>query len=293
MKKIFSSGELPPPPPPPPPTKKEGIGKTIILIIVVIAVLGVAAVAAYFLLPGLFGGGLPSADEIISKSYNALKNVNTYKFDLSMSIKTKVMGTTVTINMDGHGAVDYKSKKMKMAYTFQGMNYEIYIIGDTMYIKILGRWYKTTQKGLWERQEMINASISLMEKLKAEVKGVEKVDGRDAYKVEITPGGLSEKELTDIIMETISTGYSNIPTGLQGNITIKSFSSTVWIDKETYVVLKTVSDMEMEMKSNVGSVTSEIHSEWKIKDINKPVSIVLPPEAKNAKPLSTFQGGWG
>jgi len=274
---------LPPPPPPPPPPKKRNILPIVIVLIILILIPILAVWLLYF--GGLEMLGLTTTvnvDEILSKSDQALKNIETYRFSSIINSVVKTGGVTTSLSLNGNGVVDLKHKKMRVEYTLQGMKQISYVIGNTMYIKLYGEWYKTSHPNLWKTEELIKSSLDLTSKLKKEYKGIEKINGRDAYKIEISSEGMSEKELTEVMLNITRKimGYMAM-----GNITIKKFSGILWIDKETYFLLKSTSHLEMNINTKQGATDISVDTEYSVYDFNKPVNIRLPPEAKNAKPL--------
>jgi len=257
----------------------------IILVIVFIAII----LVWYFLQRG---PELPEAEEVLAKVIDTSKKLRTYKLDMKVTTTVRVGGQTQTMKFKGTGEVDRESKKLHMKFTFKVGEYEaeqeIYVIEDTMYMKIMEKWYKSSTPGIWEMQEIMNATLRVMKYMKAEVKGIERVNGKETYKLVLKPSGISKEELTKLLLNASGiTGLSSM-TGaseLWKNMTFKSFELEMWVDKETGILLKskTKLTMEVRIKETVSYVTSE--TELEIKDINVPVSIELPPEAKEAKPI--------
>ena len=263
-------------------------------LVIVLVVALVVVVLAWYLLQR--GPELPKPEEVLAKVTSASKELKTYKIEMKVTTTVKVRGQTQAMEFKGTGEVDRESKKLHMEFTFKVGEYEaeqeIYVIGNTMYMEIMGKWYKFSAPGIWESQEFVNATLKVMKHMKAEVKGVERVDDREAYKLVVKPSGISEEELTKLLLNASGiTGISSMTelSALWKNMTFKSFELEMWVDKETGVLLKSKTKLTIELKIGgmVSSITSE--TELKIKDINVPISIELPPEAKKARPIERHE----
>lgn len=274
-------------------------------------------------------GGGGSADiasnELIDKVTAAAANMETVSLamDMDMSMDTEMMGESfsMSVNMSGDGAMDYKNRKMKMDMSMQidtgfmgdmDMDMEMYIIDDTTYTKteeMLGmpeQWIKMEMPGAWDQQDMVSQQTDLLEAAKLDISDGGKVNGASTYKVEMTP---SMRDLYEIMMSSqgISEGLggTTMPTDMEMEEIadmIKDFSVVQWYAKDTYFPMKAEMSMKMEMTDDImgmgvgsGEMDMDMSMTINFKDYNESVSITLPSDAKNAIDMSDmmdFGGDW-
>ena len=260
--------------------------KRVLLLTIIGIVIVVGIIAAYFILGELLKPPLPDPNELLSKSINAHKEVKTYHYEIHYKMEMETDAMKSTINLEGEGKVNLEKRKaymlMRIKMPIGKMEQEMYIINDTLYQKIGRKWYKLSREGVWEQREFISSSIRLLKKLKLRVTKVERVRGKEAYVLEATSEGLSEEELTKLVMETSPATVTGVP---MGNITIKSLKISTWIDKQKYYTLRVKMSMTMHFKLETRVTKSDIEFTMDILGINTPITIELPPEAERAEPM--------
>jgi len=209
----------------------------------------------------------------VNKVIEAQKNVKQYEFESKMSYGALGM----TMSMPMNGKVDVENKKAYINMSMMGLEMEMYIIGDEAYIKQAGQWIKMTKEdmnglkmtGMTSFGDQANqfkgtAEILKSPKTKINVVGEEKIDDVLCYKVNVVPDKEKLKEQLNV-----------------SDINISSY--TIYVDKATNLIKKANVNMTVEMSVQDMKMKMDAHIETKYKNINKPINIQLPEEAKNAK----------
>jgi hypothetical protein len=152
----------------------------------------------------------------------------------------------------GAGALNLTGKAMKMVMATLAMavgqeentsatSMEMYLLNDTMYMKIDGNWTQTKLMGLslkdiWKQQDKVEQQRESLNRSNITLLGMEKIDGTECYKVKVTP---DMKSYTTVMKEQLGTTtilpYLNI-SALFNNTSISYVS---WISKEGHFPLRT------------------------------------------------------
>ena len=238
------------------------------------------------------GSGLPSAEEIIEASIEALDDVRTFEFEMeaSMDADTEAEGepNDAYIEMDASGAIDIENYQMQLAMDMNmettgeedmDMAAEMYLVDDTFYIltDALGMgsmWMKLElsdieelpegygeQEDMSELQtEMLEFLPELLEAFEIEVTGSERVDGIDCYVLESNPDTEQLWEMFMEMFETMELETTDIPEDTEDYLDemFDSFSVKQWIAKDTYLTMKVELEINMEFSAeDVGEPEEE------------------------------------
>jgi len=264
---------------------------------------------------------LTSAQDIVNGVIVSWAGVRTYQFDMDMTmdIAAEIEGESfeATMAVGSSGALDIENGQMRADMTMNmaapeedeiKMEMEMYLIGDMMHVMMdvpeMGpTWVKSEMpEGYWEDANQVKAQIEFVEVSQVEVIGSEKVRGVDCYVLQLTP---DVKQLWQMVMQQAAvTGEEMLPPVAEEFLQemFRSFSVKQWIAKDTYFLTKTEADMALELTPEAmgypeeeGVATIDIAMSLLAYDYNQPVSITLPPEAKEAtevpKPGDTDGGG--
>ena len=233
-------------------------------------------------------------ENIGEKVAEAYKDVETYSMDTEMTV-------TVTGNVDGEektitvinkqeSVYDRKNSRQKhhskVTMSGEGMNYtveeEIYLFGKTLYIKILGDWYK---KELEEPPELDDVrsfrelfSNSEISEMKEVTYGGEKV-----YYVTLTPT-LSKMvetfEKTQKLYRELGIGNEMTLGDLEESV--EDFKIHYWISKKDLLIVKMQIELNQRYSEEIeGNGHTEIVA--LITGYNKYPDIKLPEDAKYAE----------
>lgn len=185
---------------------------------------------------------------------------------------------------------------------------EMYLLNNTLYMKIDGNWTRMalvglSLEGLWkqeneialQREQLNNSSISFL--------GYENVNGIDCYKIKIIPdlkayAALQETQLGSSISSTIASSNMTSPNttsslNLSSLFNNTSMSEISWISRETVLPVKTEISMNMTLspealglpETKAGRLEMRIDTleTMMFSGFNRSIEITLPEGAKEAK----------
>lgn len=264
--------------------------------------------------------------QILADSVLAVYNARSYKSDFNMTMAMEATGGTesgtVNMVMNGKVAYDQENKNMKalididmemdmamdmpeMEEEMQNMSMEMYVLEDTMYMKmnipVVGeQWVKMSateemmqafNSNMVDQQLEMLGSAGKMEFLRSET-----VDGYDCRVFTLVPdmetmmdwlaaqqgptGGFSPERIPDIAD------------------VFKDLYYVIWIDKAAGLIIKMDATMLMEFTSeefganpdDFDSMKMDVTMNMRMYDYDKPVSIVIPEEAEDAMDMSDMGG---
>ena len=264
-----------------------------------------------------------SEANLIEKAVSAIENIETCQFTMQMNMDMTGKGNGESFDMqmtyDGTGTMDNLNQQMKMDMNMnmdmdmlgmdmdQEMDMEIYYIDDMMYTmtsnEMMGtEWLKSPlPEGSWESQDMASQQTELLDAASLEILDGGVVNGVNCYKVEIIPNMLN---LYEAMMQQPGMSTEGLPEDM--NIAdlvdmIKKVNVTQWYAKDTFFPMKADMSMTMVMTPEnmgdemMGDMEMEMDMTMNIEfsDYNEPVSIELPPDAKNAVEMDMdMDMGW-
>ena len=273
------------------------MGKKIVAIsLVLVMVLSFAACATE-----------PSTQEIIDGAIQSMYNVNTYQFEMDMTMdmagEAEGEALEMTMVMDTSGAIDITNRLVRMEMIMSmtmpeegetDVGMEMYLIGNTAYIladipEMGSTWMKSRASvGTWDEMTQVEPQIELLESAEVKLIGSEKIRGVDCYVLQLIP---DLQKLWQIAMQQqdIAGGEAlDIPEEAIQDI-FKGFSVKQWIEKDTYFLAKVEIEMSMEITpedmgypEEEGVVIMDMAMTMLAYNYNETVSIVLPPEAEDA-----------
>jgi len=262
------------------------------------------------------GETLPTAEQIIDGAIQAQDDIRTYEFEMGMTMdmagEAEGEAFEATIGMDYSGALDTDNKEMRMTVTASAVAtgeeeaetaLEAYIVDGTGYSKTIApgtepEWeadefseeeWEETWEGIVEVLSLAAPQLELLEAAEAEVIGSETVKGVDCYVLRLTP---NIKQLWDTIMQQATMGFGGglgLPEFTEEIFNEASYSLSVeqWVAKDTYFLMKVEIDITIELTAEAmqvteGEMTVDTALNLLAYNYNQPVSIELPPEAKEA-----------
>jgi predicted small lipoprotein YifL len=274
----------------------------------------VLVMALSFVACGEGGKEFPPAQEIIDGAVQALDDIQTYDFeiDMAMDMAAESEGEKVEMKMeaDYSGALDLDNQQMRM-----GMDLNVKMTGEDaidaameLYL-IDGTGYTMTDipgaEPFWEEDEVTEADweqiievlmlakpqLELLEASEVEVIGSESVKGVDCYVLRLTP---DLEQLWETAGKQAALGFTEEMgwPDLSAEVLDKassSFSVKQWIAQDTYLLMKTAMDINLELTAEAmgmpeeeGVATIALVMDVLAYNYNQPVSIELPPEAEEA-----------
>lgn len=232
-----------------------------------------------------------SSQELIEKVSSANQNLTSYKFDstTSLSVELSLFGQQQSSSGEFilKGSVDAENKKVKYDATITSQDTElattVYIIDNVMYTLLEGNWTKDAAENVYDTQNIYDSSAELLASSKIKVVGSEVIGGKETYVVKITPD--LKKLLEQAFGQLGTSSESQFPPGVKPENLIKQFSLKLWIEKDTFLIVKSDMSMLMEIDDEKTGQTlfgMDMKISTRIYDHNEPVVIELPAEALSA-----------
>lgn len=263
---------------------------------------------------------LPSAQEIIDRLNTSLDDIKSYNFDTGMSLEItgEAEALEMSMAMVINGAMDLENKEMSSDATISALMpgeedeievvMEIYIVDERIYEKT----EMPEMEPVWETEGCseadweaitggatpIESHLSLLELADVSVTGSEEVNGVDCYVLQVTPNLENLWKTVTQQIEALESAV-DIPPVISDALPITTvdvfqevltrYSVKQWVAKDTYFLIKSEIDISMEITPVVkevmwaeGMMTIDIALSFLTYDHNQAISIVVPPEAKEA-----------
>ncbi|MFB6074129.1 MAG: DUF6612 family protein [Haloarculaceae archaeon] len=213
------------------------------------------------------GSGTPSVSEIQSQTQQAMQDVSTYAFGLNMDMSAQ--GRTISMSADG--VVDHENRRMRMQVNAFGQQVTQYVIDDTMYQNVGGRWQTqdVSDQNMWEQGTTLQQQRQILENADVTLQGTQTVDGTETYVVRINP---NETELRQLLQQQGTQG------ALAQGVSFSDVQFTQYIGTQDYLPRR----VEINMTVSSQGQEVEVDMAMTFSDFGRDVSIQLPSEAQNA-----------
>lgn len=248
----------------------------------------------------------------------------TYLYSLEMDQKVVISKNTgsngtnesqeILTKSFGAGALNMTGKAMKMVMATLAVeagkeenasatSLEMYLLNDTMYIKLDGNWTETKLPGLsrndiWKQQDKIGQQRESLNGSDITLLGMEDINGTECYKIRVNP---DMKSYTAVMEEQVGTKtilpYMNI-SALFNNTSISYIS---WISKSGYLLLRTEISTKMNLSPEIlgqtgkraGNFWMHIETSYSMQfsGFDRSFEIALPEDARKATILQVFGPG--
>lgn len=257
----------------------------------------------------------PTAEEIVDGVIESQGEIRTYQFELDMTMyavgEAEGAAHEQTMIMDNSGTLDLENIQMEADLNLKTnivapveeeieMGVEMYIVDGMMYAKPEApgeepTWMKSELPSVaWEVQKGLSGLDNYYELLataQVEVIGSEKVKSVDCYVLEVSPDLEQLYKTATNVTGTSDTGGMLLPPVPEEFLKdiFSSFSVKQWVAKDNYFLIKAEIDISMESTPELmdylgeeGETSVDITIIFLAYNYNQPVSIELPPEAKEA-----------
>ena len=250
---------------------------------------------------------LPSAEGIVDRVLQSIYDINTYQFDLDMTMNAQAeyKGEAFEANMtlDMSGVCDNLNRRIRAEMIMNMTSFEedqteismeIYLIGNTEYIFIQSPdtepiWVKSQMPiGTWREIAQAESQIILLESAKVELIGSDEVRGVDCYVLQVTPNLEQLWEITTQQLELGGQEGFDIEEEFVREM-FRGMSMKQWIEKDTHFLTKSEINMDLEITPEAtgypgeeGLAVMDITMNVFIYNYNKPFSIELPDGAEEA-----------
>ncbi len=248
-----------------------------------------------------------TTQEMQDKLIQANSNLNSYSMNMKLSIRMGLdignQKTEIASESSVMGGVDVINKRMSLKGIAKSealgakteFEIETYILDDIIYSKSINIWTKQKlQEELWVQNDYLQQSLELIKSGPIEQLPDETIKGNSYYAIKLTP---DKKKIVEFILKQQNQDES-LNKDIDFNDMVKGVSYIIWINKKTFVIerIKALISMEMTGK-NLGvtdakepaKVAMGFEMDTSISEINKPVDVVLPPEARNAMDLDELR----
>lgn len=247
-----------------------------------------------------------SKDRLIEGVSGAYENIDTYEMvsEMKMNVESGE-AFTMSMSIQMSATVDNVNEEMHMTMLTNmppmgDIAMEMYLVDDSMY-------FRTNQAGIsdsWMKQEvpegymnggdLVTGQSYLPEAEQYHLKGWEEMNGRMCYSVDITPNAdqLLEAAISQGAIDPDTPEFDGFSQFMENMF--RDVAITEWYDDQTFLPVKIVTHMKMHIDPELVETTSAqetgseitmvVDSEMNITylNVNKRISIELPPEAEDA-----------
>jgi len=272
---------------------------------------GKIAVAIVVILIGIFlyfmlftGQPVPSkATGLLEQAEIAIKAAGKESFTFEGAMELTSQGGYIGIPVSGEGRIDSVGKRMYMKMNFESpvteiggvsndsITIESYVIDDVAYIHSMDNWLKYSSPGrLWGQAQFSQKIIELVKGFDAAIAEKGSVNGREAYKVSISP---SLSDLANMVAGIDPQMFSGLDQSQLAGLDkdVKSVRLDIWIGTSDYLPIKIEGVIEAQRNTVapevVGAVKQDVALTLTVNfDYKTPFNIVLPSAAQNAQDIS-------
>lgn len=267
------------------------------------------------------GAGLPASQEAVDATIEAMEDLGTYRFDLNtnltvsgesdgdtfqMTLETIASGASDTVNIQMGMEMAMSADSPGQDQTENEISIEMYLIDGVMYMRLdspeegQSPWMKSEAPEQYTQTlTQIDSQRELLDTAQVTVVGSEEVGGVDCYILEFTP---DLAQLWQWVAQQIGLAAAGdapaIPEDSMADV-FRSVSVKQWVAKDSYLLVRAVTELSLALTpelmgapEEVGKATMDITMDLLLRDHNRPVSIVLPPEAEEAEE-TFFMFGFG
>ena len=213
-------------------------------------------------------GGSDQGKEIAQQTQEAMQNVDSYTFDMTMTMSSQQ--SDQSIDMTATGAINVAEERMRMEMQLLGQSMTQYIIGDTQYMKSGGTWQQQdiSSQNIWKQQQLAQQQ-QILENASVTLEGNTTIDGTQVYNLSVD---ISEEQLMNVIQQQQGQNITS-------QISVDDISYSMYVTHDDYYLKRTTADMSMSAQGQ--SLDADL--EMTFADFNGNVSVELPPEAENAQ----------
>lgn len=278
---------------------------------------GATATASLSTGTGLTLGPSPTAEEVGLCALAAAQRVSTWQgdmtmtMDMSLPVQTAPQGgfelTGMKVDVDYQIALDAGGHKMHalmdsktdMPETQVGdvaATAEMYILDESMYMRMempgqSKSWYmQQLPAGTWQSADLIQQQMGLLKGAKMELRGTEKIEGRDCYVLEVNPTPDAFREALAASQQFAGSEQTPGTEALLSTLLEEGTGMTVrqWVSKDDCLLRKAEWRLSMKAKGLTelglpadGELSLTMNMTMRLGSYNEPVSIELPREASS------------
>ncbi len=262
--------------------------------------------------------GQPELQQALAGSVAAMKKASAYRYVMNMNLKIDITGGTgagkTEVKSIIGGDINQTTREMAVVTDMainvnlknsspaaQNLSMQMYVLADKLYVNMelppVGKqWLKiplTEELRSAYNLNTVDQQLAPLESIKdLTFLRYETLDGSDCYVMTVTPD----------MQKILAWVGKDLPAELKADDLnqmakmFKSLSYTLWIARDSGLIRNLDVAMRLEMSpdqfksgatADFQNLALDVALTMKIFDHNKPVSIVLPPEARNALEIPT------
>lgn len=221
-----------------------------------------------------------TAGDVIVESIEATQELMSYTMD--MEIETKVDDVKILMELSGDVTHEPEAVHMNMSMGIPGMSmdFEIYMVDETMYMNVFGQWVKAEDEE-FQFDELDQLNENDLEKYKQFAETFEMTEEDDVYVLKLSESGDEFAEILKPFLEASmqdmgeDTGFDeDFLEEILEDIDVKEIELELHIDKETMFVTKQTLESTME----VDGETLELKVEATLSNFNEIDPIEVPKD---------------
>ncbi|MCL0095764.1 hypothetical protein M1O52_04505 [Dehalococcoidia bacterium] len=240
-------------------------------------------------------------EELVEKMVEAIRDVESYQFDMEMTMDMKIVNYGETIEtsslIQSAGQVDRTNQRMMTTMIVETtmppmpgvpeevmeMEIEMYWLDGMIYMKAS---MMPGMPPMWTKGEMpwvcsLEQAVDLLKVSQIDILRVEEVNGVETYVIKVVPdlGKLWEIMMTTMIAPGMD--LDPVAMGIDLEEMFDKITMKTWVCRDTFLPVKDQSQMTMVLEGmeKEMSTISRFHS------FNEPVTIQLPAEAAEVEEM--------
>lgn len=240
--------------------------------------------------PAQAEGGIPTVDELITKSIEASKNLKSFTMDADIEQKMTIAQGDQEMNQDINIAMTMDVQQDPIAI-YQEMTMDMgeigkteikqYVTNDGIYTFADGTWVKLPNEMMAEMVAQMEAAANpeaQLEQFKAIAEDSTVTEESDTYILSADLSGEGLKEMAKNLMSQSAGGNAEETAAMMEMMNIKNIKISNAINKETYLPTKADVYMEMDMEVEGQSISMTMVMKSTISKQNELDEIKVPQE---------------
>ena len=219
--------------------------------------------------------------QVLSKTVEASKSLESYSVEMNMDIDMMDMKSTMTATGDISHNPDAIHLNLNMGMPGMSMDTEMYLKDEEAYMSMFGEWMKmdASDMGLSDFDQLNQEE---MEKLAQFTDQFEMTEEDDAYLLKLSGNDEAFKVLIeDIVMSSMGDFSSDsYLEEMIESIKINKLEMEIRVDKKTFYQTSQTFDIELEMVEEGTTTPMKLKGEFTTSNINKVEPIEIPAEVK-------------
>ncbi|MET3698489.1 uncharacterized protein DUF1396 [Bacillus oleivorans] len=219
--------------------------------------------------------------EVLSKSVEATKSLESYSVEMNMDIDMMDMKSNLTATGDITHNPDAMYLNLNMGMPGMSMDMEMYLQDEEAYMSMFGEWMKmdAAEMGISDFDQLNQEE---MEKLTQFTEQFEMTEEENAYVLKLSGNDESYKVLIEDLVMSSMGDFSGDPymEEMIESIKINKLDLEIRIDKETFFQTAQTFDVELEMVEEGTTTPIKLKGDFTTSNLNKVEPIEIPAEVK-------------